>query len=69
MTTSNVRLNYPTRPSSVAIFFFLIGAPHIYIALQQRRQQQLHFWHQLQTPKSLGVMSLAIAGIIALYAF
>jgi hypothetical protein len=72
MTTSNVRLNYsinPARPSSLAIFFFLIGAPHIYIALQQRRQQQQQQWQQLRTSKRLGFASLAITGVVALYAF
>jgi hypothetical protein len=71
MTTSNVRLNYavnPVRPSSLAIFFFLIGAPHIYIALQQRRQQQLQLWQQLWRPQNVGLISLTIAGVVALYA-
>jgi hypothetical protein len=70
MTTQNLPLNYSTQSSkagALAIFFFLIGAPHIYVALKQRRQQQQRLQAQLLAPKSLGLASLAIGMAVGLY--
>jgi hypothetical protein len=70
MTTQNLPLNYPAKSGNAgafAIFFFLIGAPHIYGALQQRRLQQQRLQAQRLAPKSLGLASLAIGLTIGLY--
>jgi hypothetical protein len=70
MTTQNLPLNYSTesgKAGALAIFFFLIGAPHIYGALQQRRQQQQRFQAQLRSPKNLGLAGLAIGMAVGLY--
>ncbi|MBE9032474.1 hypothetical protein IQ266_22305 [filamentous cyanobacterium LEGE 11480] len=72
MTTQNLHLA-PTaksdKSSALAIFFFLMGAPHIYSVLQQRRRQRDQLLAQLSTPKSLFLMGLAPAGGIAFLAF
>ena len=70
MTTPNLTLDYAAKPSqagALAIFFFLIGAPHIYSALQQRRRQQQRLQAQLLAPKNLGLASLAIGMAVGLY--
>jgi hypothetical protein len=71
MTTQNLPLNHSAKSGqagAMAIFFFLIGAPHIYSGLQRRRQQQQLLQAQLLAPKSLGLASLAIGMAVGLYA-
>jgi hypothetical protein len=71
MTTHNLPLHYPAKSGNagaLAIFFFLIGAPHIYGALEQRRQRRQRFQAQLRSPKNLGLASLVIGMAAGLYA-
>jgi hypothetical protein len=71
MSTQNIRFDYQAtsdRSSGLAIFFFLIGAPHVYIALRQQRHFKSRLRDKLLAPQSIGLLSLTIVGITAFFA-
>jgi hypothetical protein len=72
MTTQQFELNYQTKSgdaSSLAIIFFLLGAPHIYSALKQRQNRKSTLRRKLLVPKNIGLLVTTIAGATALWAF
>ncbi len=72
MTTQQLSINQTPKSSNtsiIAIFFFLIGAPHIYSFLRKRSQAKANSNTQLFSMRNLGLLSGGIVGTIGLLAF
>ncbi len=72
MTTQNAQIYHPatvSNGSSFSLFFFLIGAPHIYSILRQRQSRKSTFQTKILNPKVIGFLSATAFGAMALTAF
>ncbi|MBU6228176.1 MAG: hypothetical protein KGQ93_00575 [Cyanobacteria bacterium REEB459] len=63
-TDSSLSPLFPTRFNILGLAFFLMGAPHIYGVLKQRRDRQIQ--SPLVRYAGLVVLALTLAGLVEL---
>ncbi|MFM7470028.1 MAG: hypothetical protein ACKO5P_00725 [Nodosilinea sp.] len=61
---SSLAPSFPTRLNILGLAFFMLGAPHIYGVLRQRRDRPVQ--PSLARYASLVILALALAGLLEL---